>query len=295
MSDSLNATVIVRELVLTISANAELEPLDEPLDDEDPLEPPRLPAVALPPAVALALLEDVPDDEPLPDAVDVEPADTVSPGERLASETIVPLVGAVSLVFASAVSAFRTLAWAPYTAACAEAMLAGEGVVVVVVLVAVWIPPLALLPAARAVLEPSVRVVLGRDGVPVGGLVVGVVVLGLVRVGVVGPVLVEVVEVVVGVVVVSLVVPVCGVSETYSADPETGVKLALVAPEPVLVALESDPVPEVAPAPDAEPAVPFSTAVSWSSAAVRFFSAWSSESCATVGSSEASSWPSLTC
>jgi hypothetical protein len=289
MSDSLNATVIVRELVLTISANAELEPLDEPLDDEDPLDPPRLPAVALPPAVALALLEDVPDDEPLPDAVDVEPADTVSPGERLASETIVPLVGAVSLVFASAVPAFCTLAWAPYTAACAEAMLAGEGVVVVVVLVAVWIPPLALLPAARAVLEPRVRVVLGRDGVPVGLLVVGVVVLGLVRVGVVAPVLVEVVEVVVGVVVVSLVVPVCGVSETYSADPETGVKLALVAPEPVLVALESDPVPEVAPAPDAEPAVPFSTAVSWSSAAVRFFSAWSSESCATVGSSEASS------
>ncbi|MGB0095406.1 MAG: hypothetical protein WBP81_23070 [Solirubrobacteraceae bacterium] len=85
-------------------------------------------------------------------------------------------------------------------------MLAGEGVVVVVVLVAVRIPPLALLPAARAVGEPRVRVVLGRDGVPVGVLVVGVVMLGLV---VVAPVLVEVVEVVVGVVVVvSLVVPV---------------------------------------------------------------------------------------
>jgi hypothetical protein len=86
------------------------------------------------------------------------------------------------------------------------------------------------------------------------------------------------VEVVIGVVAAGRPGP--RVSETYSVVPGLVVKLAVV---------------PLAPAPDAGEAVPVSTAVSWSSAAVRFFSAWSSESWATVGSSAASSWPWLTC
>ena len=89
MSDSLNATVIVIESVLTISANAELEPPD----DEDELEPPRLPAVAPPPLAPAPLPEEL-DDEPLLAAFDVEPLLTVSPGWRAESDTTVPLVGA---------------------------------------------------------------------------------------------------------------------------------------------------------------------------------------------------------
>jgi hypothetical protein len=111
MSDSLNATVIVIVLVLTISANAVLVPLDvadEPVDAADePLElpePPRLPELALP----VLLLEAV---EPVV-LVPVPPADTESPGERLASDTIVPLVGADREVSESAVSAFCTVNWA---------------------------------------------------------------------------------------------------------------------------------------------------------------------------------------
>jgi hypothetical protein len=88
MSDSLKATVIVMLLVLTISAKGEAE--DE---DEDELEPPRLPAVApAPPPVVEA------DDDPVleadVEALEVAPAETELPGERLASETIVPLIGA---------------------------------------------------------------------------------------------------------------------------------------------------------------------------------------------------------
>jgi hypothetical protein len=49
------------------------------------------------------------------------------------------------------------------------------------------------------------------------------------------------------------------------------------------------------PEPETEVEVPFSTAVSWSSAAVSWASAWSTVSCAEVGSSVASSWPWLTC
>jgi hypothetical protein len=89
ISDSLNATVIVSEPVFTISANAELDELDE-------LEPPRLPA--------LVLLGDEPvedDDEDDDEPFVVDPADTESPGCRLESDTIVPLVGANSRVLAS--------------------------------------------------------------------------------------------------------------------------------------------------------------------------------------------------
>ena len=90
MSDSLNATVIVSEFVLTISANPELEPLDE-----DEPEPPRLPAVAAPLAPE-PLPEPDPDDdeELLEEPLEEPPADTASPGVRLESDAIVPLVGA---------------------------------------------------------------------------------------------------------------------------------------------------------------------------------------------------------
>jgi hypothetical protein len=102
MSDSLKATVIVIVPVLTISANDEL---DEPPDDEaDEPEPPRLPAVAMPPAnPPPPPEEDELDDELLPEAVELDPADTESPGSKPASEAIVPLVGAYSLVSFSAV------------------------------------------------------------------------------------------------------------------------------------------------------------------------------------------------
>jgi hypothetical protein len=92
MSDSLRATVIVIVLVLTISAKGEVE-LPEVDEDEEP-ELPRLPA-----AVPVGLLVEELDEVPLLDVVDVEalevdPADTLSPGERLATDTIVPLIGA---------------------------------------------------------------------------------------------------------------------------------------------------------------------------------------------------------
>jgi hypothetical protein len=76
---------------LTISANGDVE---LPELDEEELEPPRLPAV-VPAEPAVAEL----DDDPLldvddPDALEFEPEETESPGERLASDTIVPLIGA---------------------------------------------------------------------------------------------------------------------------------------------------------------------------------------------------------
>jgi len=92
--------------VLTISANPELEPLEE----DDP-EPPRLPAVAAPPDPEP--LPEPDDDEELPEELLEEPPpDTVSPGVRLESEAIVPLVGAYSLVLLTAISAVCTAACA---------------------------------------------------------------------------------------------------------------------------------------------------------------------------------------
>jgi hypothetical protein len=85
MSDSLNATVIVIEPVLTISMRPEL--LDE---EEELLDPPRLPAV-----------EAAPDPEPelalefeLDVELDADPAETASPGETSATLTTVPVAGA---------------------------------------------------------------------------------------------------------------------------------------------------------------------------------------------------------
>jgi hypothetical protein len=79
--------------VLTISANDELV-LAEAEDDVELLEPPRLPAV-VPDEPPVEDPDDVVALEPLvPDVLPVEPADTLSPGERVASEEIVPLTGA---------------------------------------------------------------------------------------------------------------------------------------------------------------------------------------------------------
>jgi hypothetical protein len=113
MSDSLNATVIVIVPVFTISANDEPDELEEfdEFDELDELELPRLPAVAPVPL----LVEELDDElllelEPLDD---VDPAETESPGWRLDSDTIVPLIGAYSFVFLSAALALCTLALAP--------------------------------------------------------------------------------------------------------------------------------------------------------------------------------------
>jgi hypothetical protein len=141
--------------------------------------------------------------------------------------------------------------------------------------------PLPALPAAE--LAPGVVDVV--DGVVAGAVVVGVVV-------VVGGVVVVVVVVVgvVVVVVVGVVVVVVGagvfllgllvVYDTNSLDDESPVRLVVVVVELELLDEDED---------------PFSAAVSWSSADVRFFSAWSRLSRAEVGSSVASSWPFVTC
>ena len=107
---------------MTISTRPEL------VDDEDELlaEPPRLPAVAL--VAALEPEPELPLDPELaldPDAGEPEPPEeTVSPGETAATLTTVPAAGANRRVSFRAFSALRTVASAPSTAACAEAMLA---------------------------------------------------------------------------------------------------------------------------------------------------------------------------
>src|SRR5450755_4281767 len=111
MSDSLKATVIVILDVLTISTRPELLVLALVL--------PRLPALVV--AVVEPAL--------LAPALELEPElldelDTWSPGEMLCTNTTVPLAGAYRWVSWSAVSAVVTLACAPSTEACAEAMLA---------------------------------------------------------------------------------------------------------------------------------------------------------------------------
>jgi hypothetical protein len=238
MSDSLNATVIVIVLVLTISANAELVPLDaaaeppdaadEPPDAADePPEPPRLPELELPVPLVVELEPEL--------LVPVLPADTESPGERLASDTIVPLVGADRDVSESAVSAFCTANWALYTDACAEATLPAADVGLV--------EPPAEEPPEPAAPDGAADVgalagagVVAAGVVGVGAFLAGVVVVvgagvvvvvfgGVVVVGVVGVVVVrEVVVVVVGWAATFVV------SETKAALGELTPKLAAVAP-----------------------------------------------------------------
>jgi hypothetical protein len=163
--------------VLTISAKEELE--DE--DEEEELLP-RLPAVVLPPAPEPEFpVDDEPPVAPLPP----DTAVTESPEIRLDSDTTVPVAGAWSWVLASALSAFWRLTWALYTAACAEAMLAGDGVVVVVVVGDALVDVERLEEEAAAVVRAGADVV--RVGAGVVRVDVVVVRLGvvLVRVGVV--------------------------------------------------------------------------------------------------------------
>jgi hypothetical protein len=97
MSDSLNATVIDIELVLTISAKGELEPVDvDPpeLEEDDEPEPPRPPAVVVPVPPVVEPEEELALEVLEVDTLPVDPADTALPGERLASDTTVPLIGA---------------------------------------------------------------------------------------------------------------------------------------------------------------------------------------------------------
>jgi hypothetical protein len=275
MSDSLKATVIVIEPVLTISTRPEL------LDDEDELllEPPRLPAVAPVPELDPEPdpeLDPEPEPEPDPDPL----AETVSPGETSATLTTVPVAGAYRRVSLSAFSAFLTVAWAPSTAAWAEAMLAA----IVSALVVLVCPEPEPEPDPPPDPDP-----LGEDerlGVVVVVVVrVGVVRVGVVRVGVVvvrvrvGDVVVREVVVVVGAVLVDVVV-VCvavvtaGWKVTNSVDSWTVSRLVLVD--------------------DPDVAVWFSALVRLSCAEVRFDSACSTVSSAAVGSSVAMSWPLTT-
>jgi hypothetical protein len=102
MSASLKATVIDIVLVSTISANGVFE--EAPAWEELPPPEPLVPAALLLAAEALLLPPAPPDAAPPGPApplaalalaaVPLAPADTVSSGERLASETIVPLAGA---------------------------------------------------------------------------------------------------------------------------------------------------------------------------------------------------------
>jgi hypothetical protein len=135
MSDSLKEIVIVIVSVLTISANGELELLEEEDEDEEPPDPPRLPAVVVPPArPPRPEVDEELDDELLLAALfDVEPPDTESPATSPDSDAIVPPIGAYSFVSSSADCALRTFVSAANTDASAEAMLAGDGVVVVAV------------------------------------------------------------------------------------------------------------------------------------------------------------------
>ncbi len=235
MSDSLNATVIVIVPASTISANAELE-----VDEDDEL--PRLPAVVpVPPDAEL-------DEDPLAATLDVVPADIESPGNEPDSDTIVPLLGAYSLVSASASFALRTFASALSTDACAEATLDADDVA------PVEVEPADDEPADDEPADDEPADDEPADGepiavpVPVGVVLVDVVVVGVVLMGVgvvvvvvVGVVLVGVgvvVVVVVGVVVVGVGVVVVGVKDTNSVASELVVsRLVLVEDVPASAVL----------------------------------------------------------
>jgi len=91
MSDSLSATVIDIVLLLTISANGVAAELEEDADEPELPSPPAVVPVVVPVVEADEVpLLDVEDAE----AVPVEPDDTLLPAVRLASDTIVPLIGA---------------------------------------------------------------------------------------------------------------------------------------------------------------------------------------------------------
>jgi hypothetical protein len=89
-SDSLKETVIVIVLVLTSCTSGELLVADEV--DPDEAEP-RLPDVVAPAPVDAPVLPELEAVEP-PVVAPVLCALTLSPGDRLATEAIVPLIGA---------------------------------------------------------------------------------------------------------------------------------------------------------------------------------------------------------
>ena len=162
MSDSLSATVIVIVSVLISSANPEL--LDELELDEEPRLAAAIAPMPLPPE-----LDELDDElllELLAPLVVIE-----SPGDTLASDAIVPLVGACSLVLLSAVSALLTFASALSTDACADAIAAGDGVVECVVVVGVVVVPAAPVPELDAAPVPVRDPELVRVGVWVAGVV----------------------------------------------------------------------------------------------------------------------------
>ena len=111
----------------TISAKPEL------LDDEVELvlEAPRLPEPELEEPESELPVPDVPEVPELesePVELEPPPAEMAAPGLVLASETIVPLAEAYSLVSASALWALRRFCSALSTAARAEAIAPGDGV-----------------------------------------------------------------------------------------------------------------------------------------------------------------------
>jgi hypothetical protein len=126
MSDSLSETLIVICEALMISMKPLVElapPLPAPVEDEAPLA--AASAAAAPPDAAPpdeAPPAEAPPDEELAALVPLLPADTESPGEMLASETTVPLIGAYSLVSARVCLALATAASALSTAAWSEAI-----------------------------------------------------------------------------------------------------------------------------------------------------------------------------
>jgi hypothetical protein len=274
MSDSLNATVMVSEFALTISANPEeLELLED--------EPPRLPAVVPAPVVPDEPVEL--DDELDEDPVE-EPPETVSPGDRLESEAITPLVGAYSLVALSAVSAVWTAASALYTEPWAEARLPGDGVLVVVV---VFVAFAALeLPLPDPFEEPEEPDPDPEEPVPLPRLPepepedVDVVVVWVEL----GPIVVTVLIVVIVVVVPALPdfgfldlveLDEVGLNEAYSTVPELApVRLVSLA-VPVLALSPVEPDPDEPDPDELDPPEPQSEVSPWrqarlSSAAVRF-------------------------
>ena len=199
MSDSLKATVIVIEPVLTISmrpvelARRRGAELLEAAEAE--LAGRRRPVELLVPELELALDPDPLDPDP---EFELAPLlDTVSPGETSATLTTVPVAGAYRWVWCRAFSAFWTVASAPSTAAWADAMLAA----IVSALVVLVCPLAPEPPPDRAEPEPEEPEPPALEALPPAVVRVGVVRVGVVRVGVVRVGVVRVGVVRVGVVV----------------------------------------------------------------------------------------------
>jgi hypothetical protein len=161
-------------VVFTISANEDVEPVEL---DEDVVVEPRLPAV-VPAELPVVEAEVAALPDPDVEALEVDPDETASPGERLASDTIVPPIGAYSFVSANVVSALLTVASAPYTAACADAIVPAGEVVLDELPAPVELVPVGPEPAEPPPADETAGDVLG--GVVTGEVAVGAVVACLV-------------------------------------------------------------------------------------------------------------------